>query len=253
MTLEAALSLPVFLFAVISILSFTEILRSQMEINSVISDTAKELSVYGHAASDITNGIESISLPAGIAFSELYVRNQIIEQLSEEFVQKGLISRLSFGSSKIMENDLIELRCVYTVKPYFALSEKAGFRAEASAVARAFTGYDNLHVEDRASKEEYVYITQTGHAYHKSRSCHYLDLSIREADRGEIESLRNQSGSKYYACPLCAKNGMGGITYITDYGDCYHYDLLCSGLKRTVKAVLLSEVGGRTPCSKCCR
>ena len=49
LTIEASLLVPIFLFAVISILSFTEILRAQMKINSSLQQTAKELSVYAYA------------------------------------------------------------------------------------------------------------------------------------------------------------------------------------------------------------
>ena len=42
LTVEAALVIPLFLFAVISILSFTEILRVQMKLNSSLQQTAKE-------------------------------------------------------------------------------------------------------------------------------------------------------------------------------------------------------------------
>lgn len=36
-----------------------------------------------------------------------------------------------------------------------------------------------------------------------------------------------------------------------EYGDCYHSTLGCSGLKRTIKAVRLKDVGRLRPCSRC--
>ena len=41
------------------------------------------------------------------------------------------------------------------------------------------------------------------------------------------------------------------LLYITNQGDCYHKDLGCSGIKRTVRMIRLSEVGTRRPCSRC--
>lgn len=263
LTLEASLLVPVFLFAIISLLSFTEILRVQMKINSSLQQTAKELSVYGYAVknnvqmdtlSNPEENSETSSFLSGIAISETYVRSRLIKDLTSEYLQASPVKgsgNLSFVGSKFMEKDRIELRCVYPVTPFFALSDKAGFYTESTAVARAFTGYDNTSNYANAEKETYVYITETGRVYHQSRSCHYLDLSIQQTDKNQISALRNASGGRYYACPLCAKSGIGNNVYITDYGDCYHYDLLCSGLKRTIQAVPISEVGTRTPCSKC--
>lgn len=262
LTLEASLLVPVFLFAIISLLSFTEILRVQMKINSSLQQTAKELSVYAYAdknnlQADVLNKTDNSeigSFLSGIAISETYVRSRLVKDLTSEYLQVSPVKgsgSLSFVDSKFMEKDRIELRCVYPVTPFFALSDKAGFLTESTAIARAFTGYDNTSNYANTEKEKYVYITETGRVYHQSRSCHYLDLSIQQTKKDQISALRNASGGRYNACPLCAKSGIGNIVYITDYGDCYHYDLLCSGLKRTIQAVPISEVGTRTPCSKC--
>lgn len=263
LTIEASLLVPIFLFAVISILSFTEILRAQMKINSSLQQTAKELSVYAYAVKnnlqtdvfDSSNeDFETGSSFSGIAISETYVRSRLIKDVTQEYLQASPVKgsgNISFAESKFMEKDRIELRCAYTVTPFFALSDKAGFFTESTAIVRAFTGYDNSSGCANAEKEKYVYITETGRVYHQTRNCHYLDLSIQQTDKNQLSELRNHSGGRYYACPLCAKSGIGNIAYVTDYGDCYHYDLLCSGLKRTIQAIPMSQVGTRTLCSKC--
>ena len=233
-----------------------------MKINSSLQQTAKELSVYAYAVknnlqTDSLNAEENSemdSLLSGIAISETYVRSRLIKDLTSEYLQTSPLKgsgNLCFAGSKLMEKDRIELYSTYQVTPFFALSDKAGFFTGSTAVARAFTGYDNTSDCVNAEKEKYVYITETGRAYHQTRNCHYLDLSIEQTDKNQISVLRNASGGRYYACPLCAKSGLGDIVYITDYGDCFHYDLLCSGLKRTIQAIPISEVGARTPCSKC--
>lgn len=58
--------------------------------------------------------------------------------------------------------------------------------------------------------------------------------------------------SKYAACEKCIHKGSSlSAIFVTAYGDCYHSTLGCSGLKRTIKAVRLKDVGRLRPCSRC--
>ena len=86
--------------------------------------------------------------------------------------------------------------------------------------------------------------------FHKSRQCTYLNPSIRQITQEQLDTARNSSGAKYYLCERCGKRSGSGI-YITDYGEKYHYDKNCSGLKRSIFSVPLSEVQDKSACSKC--
>jgi hypothetical protein len=255
LTIEAALVIPIFLFAIMAILSFTEILRVQMRLDSAMQQCAKELAVYGYAKDGILGeDTGDLSVPIETLFSEAYVRNRVISEVGEEYLQNSPTNgtaSLHFLGSRIMENDRIELRCTYYVTPFFSLSPKAGFLTGTTAVARAFTGYDNLSAAEQGETEEYVYVTPNGTAYHKSRNCHYLDLSIQKVFTEDLPNLRNAEGSIYQPCPLCKGTNAGSVLFITDYGNRYHTDILCSGLRRTVSMIPISEVGSRTPCKKC--
>lgn len=101
--------------------------------------------------------------------------------------------------------------------------------------------------------EKMVYITETGNAYHLYRDCTYLKLSIREVNIDQINTLRNDSGGKYTECSLCGGSIPPGSqkVYITNTGDRYHWDLNCSGLKRTIIKIPVSEVGDRHLCNRC--
>ena len=141
-----------------------------------------------------------------------------------------------------------ELSAVYQVRIPVPLFQIPLVRYEETMRIKGWTGYERAGFG--GEDDETVYITETGLVYHKDYHCTHLDLSIRMASGEEVSSLRNESGGKYYACEHCG-GGSGGAVYITLYGDRYHSSLSCSGLKRTVYAVPLSEAVGKGACSKC--
>ena len=63
---------------------------------------------------------------------------------------------------------------------------------------------------------------------------------------------RNEGGGKYKACRNC-KSGKSesNLFLVTNYGDKYHTSVSCTGLKRTIRSIPLSEATGYGPCSRC--
>lgn len=101
---------------------------------------------------------------------------------------------------------------------------------------------------------EYVYLADHGKVYHRDAGCVYLKPTIQEVSFGQLEGRRNASGGKYYACGRCGKGAdppEGSRVFIAPYGDSWHTDRGCSGLKRSARKVLIEDVGGLPPCSKC--
>lgn len=254
LSIEAALIIPIFMFVIMAVLSFVEILRLQIKVDNAMQQCAKELSVYGYAFDEFGKDmVGDLSIPVETLFSETYIKNRVISEVGEEYLKNSPAegTSLHFTGSRIMEDDRIEIRCSYYVTPFFSLSPQTGFLTGTTAVARAFTGYDNMAAVSLEDKEEYVFVTPNGTVYHRSRSCHYLDLSIEKAFTDQLPGLRNEDGGIYKKCPICGEENSGTVVFITKYGDRYHQDILCSGLKRTIEAIPISQTGSRTPCVKC--
>ena len=77
-------------------------------------------------------------------------------------------------------------------------------------------------------------------------------VSYTHLDVYKRQEYRNENGEKYHKCELCAdKINKFERVYITNYGNKYHTDLNCSGIKRTIEMVRLSDVEGKGACSKC--
>ena len=107
--------------------------------------------------------------------------------------------------------------------------------------------------KEGSDTEEYVYITPNGEVYHRSIDCVYLKPSIREMTYEEAAGKRNASGGIYHPCERCVVEKAEGQAkvFITTYGDRYHINNTCPGLKRTIYQVAKEAAGDKRPCSKC--
>ncbi len=147
-----------------------------------------------------------------------------------------------------LRTGVAELSAVYQVRVPLPIFRIPLLEYEQTMRVKGWTGYERTGFG--TENEETVYVTETGLVYHKDYHCTHLELSIRMVPLSDVAGLRNESGGKYHACEHCGAESAGGV-YITDTGDRYHSSLSCSGLKRTVYAVPVSEVVGKGACSRC--
>ncbi len=168
------------------------------------------------------------------------------------YVKDSGVSVTFFESHLMEENDEIDLVANYTITPPFSIIGLGRYHFRQRVHTRAFTGVERRDSSD--TDDTIVYITETGRVYHRSLECTYLKLSISQVKYGDLEDMRNSGGGIYKACEKCSEGkslGDGDDVWVTNYGDRYHTSRACSGLKRTISEVPLSEVGDRAPCSKC--
>lgn len=238
-TVEAALAVPVFFLAVVSLLYL-------MELMSVRASIRAGLQAAGKQAMEDACGIP-VLMPARLEEDIVHAVGR--ERLKRSIVIGGSGGIHCEGSYMSAVTGIGRLTVSYKVKlplPMFAVPPVS---CTETMRIKAWTGYEKGvfgHEDD-----ETVYITETGVVYHKDYQCTYLKLSIHMVQASETASLRNESGGRYYPCEHCSRGGTAGTVYITDSGDRYHSSLSCSGLKRTVYAVPLSEAAGKGMCSRC--
>lgn len=268
MTLEAAILLPLFLFFMITILSLMDMLYFYGILEQRLHQIAKKMAVYapatGLAAEVLAGNTEDneinadsgdIGSIAATILGEQYVKNNLINGLiQQELRSSGVVGKsegLNFLYSRIMtEGDLIDLVVSYEIEPQNNFFFLPAYPVLNRCRVRAWTGYEVASGDENDAGERMVYITETGTVFHLTKTCTYLDLSIRSVANGELDLYRNQSGGIYAACELCG-DGEAEIYFITDYGECYHTSLTCSGLKRTITEVPISQVGDKSACSRC--
>lgn len=118
-----------------------------------------------------------------------------------------------------------------------------------------YSGHSMVGTEQFA-EDRYVYLAQNGTVYHLRLDCTYLKLGIRQVTGKLVEKERNRSGGKYKACELCTDGQQPAaqiLWYITPYGDRYHKEKDCAGLRRSIRKLKKSQVGDLPACSKCGR
>lgn len=241
MTLEAALIIPLFVFFVVAFVYLINFINFQNRLNEVMYDVSRNLSKLEY----VKEG--GSSLPVAMAAVYTQIDAQVIEAAG---IKGGYAGLTAIGTE--FKGDIIDLEFTYVAEFPFDMIDIRSFICSQKIYIRKWIGDEDKGAEESEYSEKniLVYITENGTVYHTSRDCTHLRLSIREVSKDEINSLRNEGGGKYYSCELCGK-GTGHTAYITDHGDCYHLNINCSGLKRMIISVPISEVAYMKKCSRC--
>lgn len=244
LTVEAAIALPLFLFFLLQIMSAMNMISVQSRLAAALHQAGNRTAFYGHLSGQL----------------EFSVKAQVLENAGKNYLDKSCIKNgaagISFAGTSIMkQDDRVEIYLSYRIEPIFPILAFESFAVSQCYYGRAWTGYDvESGISNFTEEEPMVYITETGTVYHTNRSCTYLNPSVETVNMTALETGRNQSGGKYYPCELCTGRSGAQSTasvYITGYGNSYHTSIMCSGLKRTIYTIPLSEAGGRRRCSKC--
>lgn len=237
-TVEAALAVPVFFLAVVSLLYLMEISAVRTSVRAGLHSAGRQLMQDACKA--------TIIIPSKL-------ENDIVHEIGLERLDRSIIEGGS-GGLHCEESYLSAvtgtgmLRVKYEVRLPLPVFASPSVAYEENMRIKAWTGYEKEIFGNK--KDDIVYITEHGIVYHKDYHCTHLELSVRMVQSTEVDSLRNSSGGKYRPCEHCGGSSGGGV-YITDNGNRYHSSLKCSGLKRTVYAVPVSEAAGKGSCSRC--
>jgi len=269
LTIEAALVLPLFLSAMLLIACLMNITWLNMKIGSALAGVGNEMSAFAYSASAADEAITGIRqagnscdeetiMPAGGMISQLYLKTKIDSILGGDLLVKEMVrggtSGISFLNSSLMEDgQTIDIAAEYEVVLPFSGFGLPGIHYQQRVLLHGWVGY--IKEDSNGDKDNpVVFVTDTGTVYHRSRDCAYLHLSVSTVNGDAVKNLRSEDGSIYYPCELCHAPGVlssADTVYLTEDGNRYHVSRECSGIKRNIHEIPLSEVGGRGPCSKC--
>ena len=238
-TVSAALSIPIFLFAILSLVFLLEISAISLSLHGAMVGAAK------NAAVDV------YKYPI---FNTWTLKRDVTDFINKDRLDRSIIvggtGGLNFWQSSYSKTtEEIEVVANYKVRIPFPGFDKITIRQQESLKVKAWTGY--VHPHDQDEEHRLVYVTETGSVYHTDYGCTHLQLSISFVSANELSDLRNEGGGKYHPCEKCSiGESMAGV-FITNHGNKYHHAVSCSGLKRTIRTIPIHEVKGRGPCSRC--
>jgi len=278
LTVEASLVLPVFLFFFAVFLYIIQIFILQETLQQAITDTGLGMARAAYIYSDFRNINEAKNFDMSFLENEirenlqniLYaaVDGKLIEyavkiRLKEDKINRSLIvggiDGISFDDSVVLQNsNYIDIVARYRVRVpirLFGLLEKDMIQR---VRLRGWTGlrlpalYKVSDEDNEDNRNKIVYVTESGTVYHLDRNCSHIKLSVKKIN-GIPTWQRNNNGGKYKPCETCLNydHPENGIYFITSFGDRYHIREDCSGIKRTVREVPLSEVVHMAPCKRC--
>ena len=232
---ETTIVLPLTVGFMIVLLFFFRMMAIEIGVEQALTYTARQIAAVAVKE-------ENLSLK-----SEILFRTQLKKKKVPTQYLVGNSMGIALTKSR-EDSEYIILTAKYTVRCPVAFFGNLKAHRTQSVTARKWIG--ETKDMDEETKDNYVYITPTGSAYHKRKDCSYLDLSIRQISSREVSQIRNAQSEKYRVCSSCVREKKS-IYYITDYGNRYHSTLTCSGLKRTIYIVPMSQVGNRHKCGKC--
>lgn len=288
LTVEAAIVLPLFLFAGLSFCYLFQIMEFQIKLQAALNQTAEQAASYGYLLGRVTAVTEQkaeallektglfsedglISLDDAGAWVVRLLGFAPAEQALKQMTEKNMepdnsrMLRLvdgwdgvSFKESCIRDAE----RCVvimaeYRIRVPFVPEAFSEIPLRQSAICHLYCG-DRDYIpkqkpdESGDTEEAEYYVTVSGTVYHRSRDCRYLTVSVLSIETRLLEALRNSSGGKYYPCRLCVHGKeVSDTVFYTRAGSSYHASKNCSSLTRTVLVKLEEEIAGMPPCSAC--
>ena len=238
MTLEAALVMPCFLFAMLGLISIMDVMKIKGCMDVAVAEVGNNLAIetYGESINEFRTSF----------YIQRKINSFLKNNLSETDYQKvsGDIRITELTVSE--EKNIISFKVNYKIVPGFNVLELATVK-----MFTTYYGHDWLGFRTEQEVEKMVFLSDNAEVYHLNKGCKYLNTTIVEISYANLSKYRNNSGEKYRDCNFCNAKTITNVVYITPEGRNYHTIRKCIGLTRSIHTVPLSSVKEKRVCSGC--
>lgn len=266
-TIEASIVLPVFIFALLSVLYFFNIIYIQITMQIHLENAARKISSYTciTSAADVNLNDDENSLlekviidSAGtVAITGLFITNEMKDFADNSLIVNGHEGLSFWGSDVTNTNFPMNLVLSYDVKMPFISEDVFTFHIEQNCYFKPFNG--KKLIDDTPLDERYVYVTKTGDTFHSDKYCSHLE---RFTFVHNMKFLLEDYPS-IVPCAICSKDNplfadkyisspIATFVYVTKTYDVYHYLEACPSIERNLILKTYDEAKENySPCSSC--
>ena len=191
-TVEASFVLPIFVFAIISIMYFFNILFIQLTLQIQLENTAKLINastcITTEANINFTDEESSLAetiimdAAGNVALNTLFSTDELVDFCNSTLIVDGYEGLSFVGSSITDVNNPMEIILTYKVGMPFISKDLFTFKLMNKCYIKPFNGkklISNIMLSDF-----FVYVTEDGDVFHASKNCSHLSV---------FTVLRNQS------------------------------------------------------------
>lgn len=270
-SIEAALSVSLFIFAMVLLMLPFKMMDSARKMQSVCEAVNREVCKYAYL---------SYVLEEGSGEERIKKEGERIDQEREESAEDAEFFHALIGSGALgvyaakraeemvndrhvfgvsgmttecmLDGEMIVIRLDYRYRLPFSAWGPGSIGQKAVSSRRAWIGSEGEEEsgEGGEEEEETVYLGKTSTRYHRNRQCHYLYNDMQSLPLTAVSDHRNRQGGRYKPCARCGRAAAETV-YILPSGSSYHTSRSCSAMLSYVRAVKLSEVEHLGACSYC--
>ena len=264
-TVEAAFVLPLFVFAMITLIYFFNLIYIQTTMQIHLENTAKIISSSTcittsadvNLNDDENSLLEKVVIDAAgtIAINSLFLTDDIRNFADNSLIVNGSEGLYFLGSDVTNPDYPLDIKLSYNVRMPFIPEDVFTFKLRHRCYFKAFNGKElknNLPLGN-----SHVYVAKNGEVFHQNRFCSHLERFTFLKNEAELK----KEYPNIKICSFCKQNNnlfscpqLNGISYVyvTAEYDAYHISETCPSLQRFVTILDYEEAKKYyTPCNRC--
>lgn len=261
LTVEAALSLPIVLFAAVLLMMPMKIMDTHRKMQAVAETVCADVSKYAYTGDKVKDGVDKIDRTGIIGTIVSYVESGSIGVYTASKAKKAADDNYLKNVSGLrtrcfIDDDVVTIVLDYKYSlPFVSFFGLGGLSQTAVSSRRGWVGLDGALGGDKDGDDdddEWVWIGANSTRYHLTPDCHYLSNVFISATVDASGKSAYSGGRKYTPCDRCGKNAKPGQSvFVLKAGGKFHTTKDCNSLAAYVKKVKKSSVEYLGPCSYC--